>query len=556
MSRLMFRSILVSVSFGLVALMTALSAGTVAASDATESASGESRVSYYRDVRPIFQANCQGCHQPAKPGGKYVMTAFDRLIAGGESETAAITPGNPDESYLLDLITPASGSAEMPKGRTPLTDTEVAAIRQWIAQGAVDDTPESARRHYDMDHPPEYSQPPVTTSLDFSSDGRLLAVSGYHEVLLHKPDGSGLISRLVGAAERIESVAFSPDGKRLAVTGGLLGRQGEVQVWNVEDPNKPVQTLAHNVTYDTVYGASWSPDGKLIAFGCADDTLRAINAETGEQVLYQGAHNDWVLDTVFSAEGTHVISVGLDRSTKLAELPTQRFVDNITSITPGALKGGIQAVARHPERDEIVVGGADGEPKLYRVFRTTKRVIGDDANLIRRFPPMSGRVFAVAISPDGKRIAAGSCVDRTGEVQIYDYEFDSSVPKDILAIMQKRVSQQSAAEKQKIQEYQTNGVRTVAQTEFTDVGIFAIAFSADNTMVAAAGSDGKVRLISANDGSVVTTFIPVPVDSMNDPSSRETDPTVIAADEPTDETSAAESITADPPVALEVLPSV
>ena len=40
-------------------------------------------------------------------------------------------------------------------------------------------------------------------------------------------------------------------------------------------------------------------------------------------------------------------------------------MDNITSITPGVLKGGIAAVDRHPTRDEIVIGGADGIPKVY-----------------------------------------------------------------------------------------------------------------------------------------------------------------------------------------------
>ena len=48
------------------------------------------KVSYYREIRLLFQAHCQGCHQPAKAGGGYVMTAFDRLLAGGESMEAAI----------------------------------------------------------------------------------------------------------------------------------------------------------------------------------------------------------------------------------------------------------------------------------------------------------------------------------------------------------------------------------------------------------------------------------------------------------------------------------
>ena len=37
-------------------------------------------VSFYKDIRPIFQANCQGCHQPSKDKGKYIMTDFEKLI--------------------------------------------------------------------------------------------------------------------------------------------------------------------------------------------------------------------------------------------------------------------------------------------------------------------------------------------------------------------------------------------------------------------------------------------------------------------------------------------
>ena len=135
-----------------------------------------------------------------------------------------------------------------------------------------------------MEHPPVYEATPVLTALDFSPDDTLLAVSGYHEVLLHKADGSGLVARLVGQSERIESMAFSPDGKSLAVTGGSPGRLGEVQVWDIASRKL---TYSLPVTYDTVYGASWSPDGTKIAFGCADNTVRAIDAATGKQVLYQ-----------------------------------------------------------------------------------------------------------------------------------------------------------------------------------------------------------------------------------------------------------------------------
>src|SRR5437016_3278496 len=56
------------------------------------------KVSYYREIRPILQANCQGCHQPAKNKGGYIMTEFKRLLAGGDNEGAAIVPAHADKS--------------------------------------------------------------------------------------------------------------------------------------------------------------------------------------------------------------------------------------------------------------------------------------------------------------------------------------------------------------------------------------------------------------------------------------------------------------------------
>ncbi len=466
------------------------------------------KVSYYLQVRPIFQAQCQGCHQPAKKGGEYVMTSFAPLLAGGKSKEAAIVAGKPNDSHLIDLITPSSGKAEMPKGKAPLTASEIETIATWIRQGAIDDTPETAKIRYDQNHPPEYRRPPVIGAIDSSPDGKMLAVGGFHEVLLWKADGSELVGRLIGLSERIESVRFSPDGKRLAVTGGQPGRMGEVQVWDVATKKL---ALSVPITFDTIYGASWSPDGSKIALGCADNSVRAIDVKTGAQILFMGAHSDWALDTTFSVDGANLISVGRDMAAKLTEVATQRFVDNITSITPGALKGGIAAVSRHPKRDEILIGGSDGVPRVYRVFRQTARVIGDDSNLIREFEPMKGRINTVAVRGDGKRLAAGSSLDGAGQVDVYSYEFDTSLPDAIKGIMSKVASSRSPAEVTQLNAYLKAGVKRLSRVELPKSAIYAISFVGDGGTLASAGADGKIRLYNGETGALVKEFAAVPL---------------------------------------------
>lgn len=435
-------------------------------------------VSYYKDIRPIFAQHCQGCHQPAKAQGGYVMTSHADLLKKGDHDAPGVTPGQVDKSMVMQQITPQQGKPPaMPRGKPPLLDREMNLIKQWIAQGAKDDTPAAARDVLiDMEHPPVYKLPPVITSLAYSPDGSLLAVAGYHEILLHKSDGTQLLGRLVGLSERIQSLAFSPDGKWLAACGGNPGRFGEVQIWDVA---RKKLKLSLPVTFDTLYGVSWSHDGTKLAFGGADNSLRAIEPENGKQILFQGGHGDWVLDTVFSKDSSHLVSVSRDMSMKLTEVPTQRLVDNITSITPGALKGGLMTVDRHPAKDELLIGGSDSVPKTYQMYRTKARQIGDDFNLIRKFPDVPGRIFSARYNKDGSRIIVGASSSGKGEVRVF----------------------------------QSGDGKLVSTLQGIKGPVYTVAFHPDGKQAASAGFDGTVRINEVDSGKLIREFVPCPLSS-------------------------------------------
>ncbi|MGL6072714.1 MAG: c-type cytochrome domain-containing protein [Fimbriiglobus sp.] len=452
------------------------------------------KVSFYKEIRPIFVQQCQGCHQPARANGDYIMTDFASLMKPGETKKPSIVPGKPEASYLIAEILVHDGKAEMPKNRDPLKALEIDLVTRWIKEGATDDTPKTAMvAAITPDKPPVYQAPPVVTSLAFSPDGNTLAVTGYHEIVLHKGDGSAIIGRLIGLSERVQSLAFSPNGKLLAAAAGNPGRSGEVQVWDVEKQNLKFSAPA---TFDTIYGVSWSPDGSLIAFGCGDNTVRAIDAQTGKQVLFMGTHSDWVLNTIFSVDGKHLVSVSRDMSMKLTEVSTQRFIDNVTSITPGALKGGLIAVDRRPLKekkmakvsddtpnataqvyDELLCAGSDGKPRLYKMHREVKRVIGDDANKIKEFEAMTGRISSLQFDREGKRFAAASSLDGQGQVWVYDV--DTAKP---------------------------------VKCEKITGPVYAVTWSPDGKAVVSSGFDGKIWFHDPATGKLTKDVLAVPMD--------------------------------------------
>ncbi|MFK7818731.1 MAG: c-type cytochrome domain-containing protein [Planctomycetaceae bacterium] len=453
-------------------------------------------ISFYRQVRPILQRRCSGCHSPAKKGGGLVLTSFDDFRKGGEGGES-FTPGNPDESSIMDYI--SGDEPEMPRNDAPLSTRQVQTIATWIRQGAKNDTPASVRDTISAENPPVYSTAPVVTALAYSPDSTLIATSGYREILVHKADGSELVARLIGRSQRIESIVFSPDGKFIGAAGGTPALFGEVQIWDVAE-RKLVRSVT--VSHDTVFGGSFSNDGKLFAFGAADNSVRVINVKDGKQIMRVDTHSDWVLDTTFSLKQDHVISVSRDRSTKLTIVKSGQFVDNVTSITPGALKGGLMAVQRHPKKEQILVGGADGQPRLYKIFRTRKRVIGDDFNHIRSYEKLDGRIFDLQFSGDGKLFIAGASNATSGAAHIYTTgEFDEATINNAggLGEVRNEIAKRSAVQALKHKLMGIGGP------------VFAVAWRPDDKQVVVGGFDGTLRFFDVASGTLQNTVVPVSI---------------------------------------------
>lgn len=105
----------------------------------SSSASAEDgRLTFEKDIRPVFRAHCFDCHGATEDvKGKLDLRLVRFLKQGGESGPA-IQPGSPDESYLLDRIR----SGEMPPGEHRVPAKEVTLIERWIAEGAKTARPE------------------------------------------------------------------------------------------------------------------------------------------------------------------------------------------------------------------------------------------------------------------------------------------------------------------------------------------------------------------------------------------------------------------------------
>jgi WD40 repeat protein len=184
----------------------------------------------------------------------------------------------------------------------PKPQTEV--VKRWIDQGAKLDGGIDPK-----------------ADLTFTPDGKQLVIGGHHELTVWEASTGKLLKRIHTRAERAYAMAFLPDGK-LAVAGGRPGQEGDVRIFDINGPGKSingvlildgvndakvmVKQLAD--TDDSVLCLAVSPDGKKIASGGCDRTVRVWEYPSCQLEQSIENHADWVLGIAFAADGKHLLT--------------------------------------------------------------------------------------------------------------------------------------------------------------------------------------------------------------------------------------------------------
>ena len=216
-----------------------------------------------------------------------------------------------------------------------------------------------------------------------------------------------LLVRYHGHADRVNAVAWSPDGAHIVSASD----DKTVQVWEAV-------TGDHLFTYtghaDRVNAVAWSPDGKFIASASSDSTVQVWEADTGIYLFTRIGHRDRVLSLAWSPDGKRIASAGDDKTVQVWEATTRSNMFLSKNVYRGD-SSPIRALAWSP--DSMLIASASDD-KTVHVW-----------NLASRKPFLIYRehadgLHAVAWSPDGKYIAsaAGSSIDYYADnsVRIWD----------------------------------------------------------------------------------------------------------------------------------------
>jgi DNA-binding beta-propeller fold protein YncE len=398
-------------------------------------------VVFSTQVLPLLRQNCMACHSGPSPSSGYSLETREKLLKGGR-HGAAIVAGKSAQGTFLGYLTGAI-KPQMPPGK-PLDKETISVLRRWIDEGAVVDSFESKPIAL-LNGTPSATPAPVSapahvihtpiTALAYTLDGNLLAVAGYKSVALWDTKTGTQINTFSGCAGQVQSLAFSGDGKRLAVAGGVPGVSGEVLVFDlasskvvakVDRHKDVVQSVAFhpkeneiltasldktvkrwdltaNICLqtvkdhaDTVLSVTYSPDGTLFATGSVDRTAKIFDTKTGKRLATLNGHNDSIVRVVFNADGTKLATLSSDKTMKLWTVK----------------RGNIDNPDRtHYESEPFLSAAFSPDGQFFAYSLTNNRVkvwAGNTQDYKREWGDATDWPQALTFSPDSKTIATGT----------------------------------------------------------------------------------------------------------------------------------------------------